>query len=460
MRKASISRLTRRDFLRAAGITAAGAALAACGSSLPISPSGSSSGPNQLVYQDWRTEWFPGLAKEMLDKFNAEHPEIRVFYTPDPENLEEKMVADMAAGTAPDVLAGCCEFFPAWANAGHLLDLRPLVEADLDAETIGDWSEAQYRALFTRDGKQFALPKYHGALALFYNRDLFDEAGMEYPSDNWSYDDYREAMVRLTHRENGETVRWGSMFDIAWDRIQVHVNGFGGRYVNPDDPKTCDMAAQPALDAYEWLRARLWDDRTMATFLDVQNLETREAFIQQKVAMVEDGSWALKDILDKAEFRIGVAPFPAGPVRRATLSGTDGFAIYSRTKYPEAAWELLKFLVSKDYGRAMARAHFLQPARASLVPEWVDYIRQEYPDRARDVNIAAFAHGQINGYTVTAETFPNMVGVPKVAENVWDRIFTLGKAPVTEMASACEQIEAIQQNGAQGAAGCDCRIES
>jgi hypothetical protein len=90
----------------------------------------------QLVYQDWRTEWFPGLAQEMLTKFNSEHPSIRVFYTPDPDNLEVKMPADMAAGTAPDVLAGCCEFFPAWANAGYLLDLRPYVEADLDQETI------------------------------------------------------------------------------------------------------------------------------------------------------------------------------------------------------------------------------------------------------------------------------------------------------------------------------------
>lgn len=459
MNKPASSRLNRRDFLYATGIGAAGAVLAACGGTSPISSSGSNAGPVQLVYQDWRTDWFPGLAKEMLDKFNAEHPNIRVFYTPDPENLEEKMVADMAAGTAPDVLAGCCEFFPAWANAGYLLDLRPLVEADLDAETINDWSEAQYRALATRDGKQFALPKYHGALALFYNRDLFDAAGVEYPTENWSYADYQDAMIRLTRRENGEIVQWGSMFDIAWDRIQVHVNGFGGRYVNPDDPRICDMAKPPALEAFEWLRARMWDDRVMATFLDVQNLETREAFIQQKVAMVEDGSWALKDILDKSPFRIGVAPFPVGPVRRVTLSGSDGFAIYARTKHPEEAWELLKFLISKDYGRAMARAHFLQPARASLVPEWVEYIRQEYPARARDVDIAAFAHGQINDYTVTAETFPNMVGVPKVAEDVWDQIFTLGKAPVTEMASVCEQIEAIQHGAAQGAFSCGCQTK-
>ncbi|MGV2389937.1 MAG UNVERIFIED_CONTAM: hypothetical protein LVR29_21765 [Microcystis novacekii LVE1205-3] len=59
----------------------------------------------------------------------------------------------------------------------------------------------------------------------------------------------------------------------------------------------------------EWLRARMWDDKVMATFLKWNNVSTRQAFINQKVAMVEDGSWALRDILVGANFRIGVAPF-------------------------------------------------------------------------------------------------------------------------------------------------------
>jgi multiple sugar transport system substrate-binding protein len=448
--------LSRRDFLRLAGAAGAGTALAACGVPAAASKRSSSTGALQLVYQDWRTEWFPALAQEMLAKFNQDHPNIRVFYTPDPDNLEEKMTADMAAGAAPDVLSGCCEFFPAWANAGYLLDLRPYVEADLDKETIDDWSQAQYQAFFTRDNKQFALPKYHGALALYYNKDLFDAAGVIYPTADWSYDDYLTAMKALTRQENGKTVQWGSMFDVSWDRIQMHVNGFGGHYVNPEDPANCLMAAPEAQAALEWLRARMWDDKVMATFLDVQNLETREAFFKQHIAMVEDGSWALKDILDNAEFRIGVAPFPTGPIRHATLATTDGFAIYAGTKYPDAAWELLKFLVSKDYGRAMARAHFLQPARSSLVPEWVNFIREEYPQRSKEVDIAAFADGQMRGYSVTTEIFPNMVGVGKIAEDAWDQIFTLGKAPVGLMSDICAQIEAIQKNGSAALAPCDC----
>ena len=128
----------------------------------------------QLVYQDWRTDWFPPMAQAMLEQFHETHPNIRVFFTLDPENLEEKMMTDFQAGTAPDVFAGCCDFFPIWAQKGYTLDLRPYVAADLDRATVDDWDPVQYQALFTRDGKQYGLPKYHGALALYFNKDLFD----------------------------------------------------------------------------------------------------------------------------------------------------------------------------------------------------------------------------------------------------------------------------------------------
>jgi len=293
-------------------------------SSSDSSPKGSGEEKVQLVYQDWRTDWFPAMAQEMLDEFHATHPNIQVFYTPDPENYQERVLADFQAGTAPDVFQGCCTHFPAWAQMGYTLDLRPYVESDLDQELINDWDPAQYNAFFTEDGKQFGLPKYHGALALYYNKDIFDEYGVDYPDETWDYDDYLDAMKRLTHDRNGdgETDLWGSMLDISWDRIQVHVNAWGGHFVDPEDSARCLMCEPEAMAAMEWIRARMWDDRVMASFLDVQNVSTREAFVSQRVAMVEDGSWALKDILTGADFRIGVAPMPVGPVQRATLATT------------------------------------------------------------------------------------------------------------------------------------------
>jgi len=438
--------LSRRKFLRVTGAAAAGAILSAC---KPVRPGPGRQGGEkvQLVYQDWRTAWFPPMAQQMLEQFHAAHPNIRVFYTPDPENFEEKMLADMQAGTAPDVFQACCSFFPILAQKGYTLDLRPYVEADLDQATIDDWAPAQYRSFFTREGQQYGLPKYHGALALYYNKDLFDEYGEDYPDEGWDHDDYLIAMKHLTHDRGGDgkTDLWGSMLDISWDRIQIHVNGWGGHLVDPNDPTRCLMCEPEAMAALEWIRARMWDDRIMATPLDVQNMSTRQAFIAGRVAMVEDGSWALKDILSGANFRVGIVPFPAGPARRVTLATTDGFGIYAGTKYPDAAWELVKFLISQAYGRAMAQASFLQPARAFLVDEWVSFIRQEFPQKARDVDIAAFADGHIKGYSVTGEILANMADAKPIAYAAWDQILTLGQAPTEQITSACQQIEKIQR---------------
>ena len=436
---------SRRAFLRMAAMTAAGTVLGACNPSRTRS-STQSGEKIQLVYQDWRTDWFPPMVQEALKQFHADHPSIQVFYTPDPEDVEESMLTDMQAGTAPDVFAGCCTSFPIWAQKGYTLDLRPYVAADLDQATIDDWDPAQYESFFTRNGQQYGLPKYHGALALYFNKDLFDQYKVEYPDETWDHDDYLAAMSRLTHDRDadGKTDLWGSMVDISWDRIQIHVNAWGGHFVDPENPTRCLMGEPEAMAAMEWLRARMWDDKVMATFLDVQNVETRQAFVTQQIAMVEDGSWALKDILSGANFRVGVAPLPAGPARRVTLATTDGFGIFADTKHPEAAWELLKFLIGKEYGRAMARANFLQPARASLVEEWVGFIREELPEKAKDVDIAAFADGHIKGYSVTAEIFANQDEAKRLSYAAWNQIFTLGQAPTEQMVPACQQIQEAQ----------------
>ena len=401
----------------------------------------------QLVYQDWRTDWLSEMVPQLLEEFHAEHPNIRVFYKADPLTpISSTMLAEMQDGTAPDVFQGCCSFFPIWAQAGFVLDLRPYVEAELDQATIADWDPAQYQALFTTDGQQFGLPKYHGALALFYNKDLFDEYGVDYPDGTWSHDEYVDAMRRLTHDRDGDgrTDLWGSMIDISWDRIQMHVNGWGGHMVDPEDPTRCTMEEPEASAAMEWIRARMWDDKVMATFLDVQNLGTQKAFIDGRIAMVEDGSWALKSILAEAGFRVGVAPFPAGPVRRVTLATTDGYGIYSGTKHPDAAWELIKFLSGRDYGRALARADFLQPARASLVDDWAGFIREEFPEKAKNIDIEAFTDGHINNYSVTAEIFVNQGDAQQITYDAWEQIFTFGKDSVDLMKTVCTQIEEAQ----------------
>ena len=100
-------------------------------------------------------------------------------------------------------------------------------------------------------GSSSAYPSITAPWRYTFNKDLLDEYRVEYPDGTWDHDDYAEAMRRLTHDRDGDgkTDLWGSMFDISWDRIQVHVNGWGGHLVDPSNSKHCVMAAPEALGA-------------------------------------------------------------------------------------------------------------------------------------------------------------------------------------------------------------------
>jgi multiple sugar transport system substrate-binding protein len=442
-------RLSRRRFLKLAGATAAGLSIAGCSRGSESIDSGSAAQPVQLVYQDWRTPWFPPMVREQLEAFHAAHPDISVFYSPDPENevFQQEMLADFQAGTAADVFQGCCAHFPIWAQKGFALDLLPFIERDIEQATLDDWDIAQYRAL-SGSGIQFGVPKYHGALALYYNKDLFDRFGVGYPTETWDQDDYAEAMRRLTRDVDGDGVvdLRGSMLGIDWDRLQVHANAWGGHFVDPDDPTRCLMGEPEAIAAIEWLRALMWDEHVMATPLDVGDRSLAESFVGEKVAMIEDGSWALRDILEGAQFRVGVAPLPAGPAGRVTLATTDGFGIFSGTRYPEQAWEFVKFLISPAYGLAMAEANFLQPARLSLIDDWAAIVRNQYTGRASGLDLAVFAAGHKEGYSVTAEVFPvDMEEATRLASQAWEDILLLGNAPVGILREVATRIEETQR---------------
>ena len=106
----------------------------------------------------------------------------------------------------------------------------------------------------------------------------------------------------------------------------------------------------------------------------------------------------------------------------------------------------------------MAKAQFLQPARASLVEDWIGYIRAEFPEKAKDMDIAAFADGHLKGYSVVAETFPNMADATRLANAAWQEILTLGQAPVEKMKAVSRQIEEAQRGDKMGGACLACQV--
>ncbi len=92
----------------------------------------------------------------------------------------------------------------------------------------------------------------------------------------------------------------------------------------------------------------------------------------------------------------------------------------------------------------MAHANFLQPARASLIADWIGYVHAEFPQATREIDLQAFAEGQRQGYSVVTEVFANMAEAKQLAQDTWDQILTLGQAPTDKMKLVSQQIQAAQ----------------
>src|SRR5690349_19361105 len=156
--------------------------------------------------------------------FEAAHPDIKVNYeTQAFDAYFTKLQTSVAAGTAPDAFELNYENFVSYADKGALADLGPLISADTG------FSTAIYNptalAAFQQDGKQYGLVESFSNVVLFYNKDLFDKAGVAYPTADWTWKDELAAAQKLTDPANGV---WGDFAPIQFWEFYKTIAQNGG----------------------------------------------------------------------------------------------------------------------------------------------------------------------------------------------------------------------------------------
>ena len=95
---------------------------------------------------------------------------------------------------------------PVYASQGALVPIQPLVD---DGSIDVDAYPESLRSIYTFDGTVYGIPRDFDTIALFYNKDLFDKAGVEYPTGDWTWDDLRAAAEKLTIKEGDTATQWG-----------------------------------------------------------------------------------------------------------------------------------------------------------------------------------------------------------------------------------------------------------
>jgi multiple sugar transport system substrate-binding protein len=370
------------------------------------------------------------LLESLLYKFNVANPDIVVKYEPITGDYWQAINTMVATGEEPDVYYMDIFQFPAFAQNQVLLPLDDyMAESGVSRE---EFIPALIDA-FTFEGATYGIPKDFNTLGLFYNRDLFAAAGLDEPTDDWTWDELRAAAEATTDSANNI---YGFGVPADPGRFPVFVFQNGGRIMSEDFSDTLLDSAEAVAAAEFYTNFR--KDSVGAIPGDLGEGWQGTLFGKGQLAMVYEGGWLIPYLKEQfPDINYGVVNPPAGPAGEGNLIFTVAYVISPNSKNPEAAWRLIEFLTNEESQTAVLTSGFALPSRISL---------QEHEYLANNPASAAIFRGALTG------AHPFMWGI--VGSDVNDQ---MGKAlervyvedqPVAEaLAEAAEAIRnAIQQS--------------
>ena len=363
----------KHSIIKSVGVAAAVAlALSACssGGSTTTTTSSSSAGasapaaaPVTLTMAGWSLSTTPEF-QTLADAFHAANPNITVKLKEyDATNYDTQMTADLAAGSAPDlyILKNLKNFFT-YQDGGQLMDVSD-VASKLDANTSG-------LSAYKVDGKTYAVPYRQDSWYLYYNKDMFDKAGVSYPDGKWTWDDYAAAAKKLTAGLGGGDVT--GAYEHGW---QSTLQGFA----NAQTPGADILSGNfEYFKPYYDRAVAMQDAGSQPTYATVttNKLTYQGEFGKQKAAMMLMGSWYVATLIsqvasgDADTFNWGIAPAPqfdssttAKPVTFGDPTGIGINPAIDKSKV-DAAKQFLAFVGGEDAAKALAGIG-ITPAYAS-----------------------------------------------------------------------------------------------
>ncbi|AGE22476.1 MULTISPECIES: ABC transporter substrate-binding protein [Geobacillus] len=321
--------------------------------------------------------------KKGLQKFMEENPNIRVQYTPIPQSqYSSKLLTMLAGNAAPDVFFLGSEDYRTFQKKGVLLDLTPYFKEEY---SIDDFIPSA-ASIMQIDGKIFGVSSCTVSPVLFYNKKLFDEAGIPYPSSDpqkaWTWKQFVEVAKKLT-KKNGDKVEQFGVFGLENNYMTVaeYFSNGGSPYNNSFTKSTFNTPeVKQVLQSVLDLRVK-YGVAPETSVLEKIGMRPTQMLQTGKIGMLIDGSWSLQE-LASMKFPVGVAPLPK--FKEAVTHGqAHVHAVSAKTKYPKEAWKLVSFLSSEEYQIQLVKEGLWMPNRKALytnegIKKW--YNKEVHPE--------------------------------------------------------------------------------
>jgi len=294
----------------------------------------------------------------VIEQFEKDNPTIKVVQV---ECDWNKISLMTAAKMLPDIYGS--NTFNCFRERLRAEDITPYIKRDFNEmrfddfipELIGDCAYG---------GKTYMLPHFYNIALLYYNANIFEEAGVEPPHDDWTWDEYVQAAGKLAKfDENGRQVRWGTNLVWGWwEEWLTYVYMCGGDMFT-DNWDRCLLDTPEAVQALTYYRDLVLKHKVAPARREL----VMQPFLNQSVVMEWGGhtmNWI--GLRSHAKFRWDVALLPGGPkTRRGGERVSATYCLYKHSQHKEEAWKLMKCLTSAESGEEWCKVG-LTPVRTSV----------------------------------------------------------------------------------------------
>ncbi len=287
----------------------------------------------QLTIATWANSTEADELNEILEQLNDSQGVYEITQTVIPQDYYTKIQTMIAGNQAPDFMWLSQEHIPAYATNGAIVDMKE----KLDLQTEIDMSDYLEGALDTAkyQGDIYGLPWIAQPYVVYYNQTMFEEAGLDTPSLDWTWDDFKEVASQLT---SDDVYGFGSTGNPP---TAVFAWGEGGDII--DEAGNVQIDSEGTIRGLEVMNSILDSDFTMP-YSDISSIGTEQAFINGEIAMMVGGA---NDNVERnvegagGAFDVGMAMMPSGSEEQVTFSWTASTVISSQTENEEVAMQAL-----------------------------------------------------------------------------------------------------------------------
>ena len=341
----------------------------------------------------------------IVDGFMAKNPNIKVESTVIPfTDYMTKLKTSLPSGSGPDVF---------WINKTgfDLIDYIEPIDDKVAADGIdmNNFASAIVK-MYTKENKLYGIPKDVDAPALFYNKAIFDEMGVDYPTDDWKWADLKNAAKNLTKGDVYGYISHCGTYDTIYNFFPCN-----GAPLYSDDFMSFTGNTQSGVDTLNYMLSFIID-KSSPTQAIINENGASNLFTAGKGAMIVSGSWMLPTYYDVLKKDLGIAMVPYGAVRSYQSNGL-AFSMSKAGNNKDASWELLKYCATQEGQEAQAGV--VIPAYIGSTQKWVD----SYPNIKVDSVIEALKYSEPMYFA--AKSMNECTSILKeVMSNIWTQSVT------------------------------------